>query len=152
MSNRKEVPPNMKKTLAVNAKLLNDLSRTSLTTQARIYVKALLEGYVIKALEAQHEEMLANYAEDETETFVKKMLNSSAPVSAYDSIVRVAAPKRKVTNADSFAAYVSLGFTLNRRSCTCTKHESPDYCIFRKMSYWENRKVQKELLARGISE
>lgn len=151
MSNRREVPPHMEKTLAVNARLLDGLNRIPLARQARIYVDSLRNGYVIKSLESQHEEMLANYSEEEVATFVKTMLNSSAPVSAYDSIVRASAPRSPSGKTDAFASYISLGFTLNRRRCTCTKNDSPHYCIFRKMSYWENRKVQKELLSRGIS-
>lgn len=150
MTHRKEGLTDVKKALADKARLLGNLGRISLTDKARIYVDNLKDGYAIKALEAQHKELLANYSEDKTAAFVKSMFNSSAPVSAYDSIMR-AAPKSSSAEADALAAAVSLGFTLNRRRCACTKKSSPDYCIFRKLSFWENRKVQKELLSEGIS-
>lgn len=149
MKNRKVTNPEIEKMRRTSAQLHEQLQNISETAKSRIYVKCLKSGYVIKSLESQHEEILKNYTEDKVESFVGMILNSSAPASAYNSIAK-AAPK-SASKTPRLDAHTSLGFTLYKRHCTCTKSEDYDYCLFRKLSYWENRKIQKELKANSIS-
>lgn len=132
--------------------VLENLKSTSLTGRARIYVDFLKDGYIFKPLETRHEEMLDNFTEDKTSAFVEMMLNSSRPVSAYDTLLRVAPKDEELSDKqrgiDSKTALVA---TLAQQRCSCTPQRQVDeYCLFRKMSFWENRKIQKELSRRGI--
>lgn len=150
MKDRQVTPPDIEKMRRTSAQLHKQLQSISETTKSRIYVKCLKYGYVIKSLESQHAEMLENYTEDKIESFVVGvMLNSSAPVSAYNSIAK-AAPKAEASKTPRLDAHTSLGFTLYRRYCPCSKGQTYDYCLFRKLSYLENRKIQKELKANNI--
>lgn len=149
MKNRKVTTPDIEKMRRTSAQLHKQLQSISETAKSRIYVKCLKAGYVIKSLESQHTEMLESYTEDKVEAFVGKMLNSSAPVSAYSSIAK-AAPRPSDSRTPRLDAHTSLGFTLYKRYCTCKKSEDRDYCLFRKLSYWENRIIQKELKAKGV--
>lgn len=151
MSKDKMTPLEIKKDREHTERVLVALNRTSLTGKARIYVGFLKKGYIFKPLEPQHEEMLDNFTEDKTAAFVGMMLNSPIPVSAYDSVVKLAPKDEEPSRQRLIDSSASLGATLAFKECACTtRHQAEEYCLFRKLSYWDNRKVQKELSSRGI--
>lgn len=152
MSKQEMTPLEIKKNRDHTARVLMALKRTSLQGKARIYVRFLKKGYIFKPLEAQHEEMLSNFTEDKTAAFVGMVLNSDIPVSAYNNLAKVA-PKDEALSSKQrvIDAKTSLGATLVFRECSCTpRYQAEEYCLFRKLSYWDNRKMQKELSRRGI--
>lgn len=152
MSKGKMTPLEIEKNRDHTARVLVALERTSLRGKARIYVDFLKDGYIFKPLEARHEEMLDNFTEDKTAAFVEMMLNSSRPVSSYDTLVKVAPHLWELSSRQRLIdSSASLGATLAFKGCACTtRHQAEDYCLFRKLSYWDNRKLQKELSRRGI--
>lgn len=145
MSVRKVTPADIEEGRVNSAKLVKYLEQASMKGKARIYVKFLKKGYALKPLEVQHQELLNNYTEDKKASFVGMMLNSSAPVSAYNTIAKFA-PTSKTASQDLLDTGVSMIASLEFRECPCSARKSYDHCLFRKLSFLENRKMQKELV------